>query len=70
MFVKGVCGGKDGSMCVKSGGDISFGNGDGLLFYDFVNGGMVRFFYFVKFIDIVDIVVGENKSIFFCIIVS
>ena len=36
--VQRICGGEDRGSCVEGGRDTSFGDGDGLLLHDFVNG--------------------------------
>lgn len=55
--------------------DISFGNGNCLLFYYFVNGDLINFGYFVKFIDIDYIMISKDYCIcfelmFICVFVS
>jgi len=53
---------EDGRSSVKGGGDSGFGDGDGLLFHDFVNGGSIRLVHLVELVDAADSVVRENES--------
>lgn len=48
--------------CVQSGVDAGLGDGDGLLFHGFVDGGLVFGVHLVEFVDAADAVVGEHES--------
>lgn len=56
--IQGISCGEDGSACIKGGGDTSLGDGDGLLFHDFVDSCSVRFLHLIEFIDTADTIVG------------
>ena len=60
--VERVSSGEDGGAGVEGGGDAGFGDGDGLLFHDFVDGGAVAVVHFVKLVDTADAVVGEDEG--------
>ena len=53
---------EDGGSSVESGSDSGFGDGDGLLFHDFVDGGSIRLVHLVELVDAADSIVGENES--------
>ena len=43
-------------------GKIYFGNGDGLLFHDFVNGGSVGIGHFIELVDAANALIGQHKG--------
>ena len=49
--VDGVGGGDNGTACLEGGDDTGFGDGDGLLFHCFVDGGTVLVVHLVEFIN-------------------
>jgi hypothetical protein len=51
LTVDWIGGGNDTTSGVQRGMNTSFGNGDRLLFHDFVNGDSIDFRHLVKFID-------------------
>lgn len=54
--------GEDGGAGVERGGDAGFGDGDGLLLHDFVDGGSVGVVHLVELVDAADAVVGEDEG--------
>ena len=60
LAVDGVGSGNDRTSCVEGGVDSGFGNGDGLLFHDFVDGDAVDVRHFVEFVNADDAAVGED----------
>ena len=58
----GIGGGDDGAARLEGGDDASFGDGDGLLFHGFVDGGAVLVVHFVEFVDQADAPVGEHEG--------
>ena len=58
--VEGVGGCEDGCASVEGGGDACFGNGDGLLFHDFVDRGTVSIVHFVELVYTADAIVGKD----------
>ena len=59
--VERVGGREDGRAGVEGGGDAGFGNGDGLLFHDFVDRRAVAVVHLVELVDAADAVVGEDQ---------
>ena len=62
LAVDGVCGGDDAAAGVEGGVDARFGNGDGLLLHDFVDGNAVDVAHLVEFVDTDDASVGEDHG--------
>ncbi len=60
--VERVGGREDGGARVEGGGDAGFGDGDGLLLHDFVDGRPVAVVHLVELVDAADAVVGEHQG--------
>ena len=56
--VEGVCGSEDRCPGIERGCDSCFGDGDGLLFHDFMDGRAIVFVHFVKLINAADSHIG------------
>lgn len=60
--VERVGGREDRGARVEGGGDAGFGDGDGLLLHDFVDGRPVAVVHLVELVDAADAVVGEHQG--------
>lgn len=60
-----VGGSENRGVSIEGGLDIGFGDGNCLLFYCFVDGDLVGNIYFVKFVNVVDVVVCKYQSVGF-----
>ncbi len=58
----GVGGGDDGAAGLEGGDDAGFGDGDGLLFHGFVDGGAVLVVHLVELVDEAGALVGEDEG--------
>ena len=59
--VEGIGGSEDRRPGIERGRDSCFGDGDGLLLHDFVDGRAIVFVHFVKLIDAAHSHIGQDK---------
>lgn len=59
--VEGIGSGKDGGTCVERGGDACFGDGDCLLFHDFMDGSSVVLVHLIELVDAAHSHIGQHQ---------